>query len=387
MTDDDLELFVTDARAHLDRTLAAVAAPDLAASVARAREIDPGAVPAQAVSDASALAPVVQLRPSRGPTQVREHQADRAALTPFTAALRDQLEADLARRIHRAAIAGGSAGPVVAAPPQGRTPRRVLAVSLALAAAVLLAFGLRGAFEARQQRTAADAGAAALAGAADDAASAAVQRAAMDRSPGASDRPEPGAPEDSSPVPEDSSPVPEDSSPVPGDSSPVPEDSSAGPGATAADAGDDRARPARRPGKRPAPATAPEAPPAPPPEDPLVALDREAQALWQAGDLSGAAAKFRAVIARAPGSRAAEAAYGDLFAVEHRLGGDPVALWRAYLGQFPAGRYADDARAGVCRREPEPARPACWEAYLAAHPSGAHRREAEQAAAAPARDP
>ena len=51
MTDDDLELFVTDARAHLDRTLAAVAAPDLAASVARAREIDPGAVPAQAVSD------------------------------------------------------------------------------------------------------------------------------------------------------------------------------------------------------------------------------------------------------------------------------------------------------------------------------------------------
>ena len=82
-------------------------------------------------------------------------------------------------------------------------------------------------------------------------------------------------------------------------------------------------------------------------------------------------------------SRAAEAAYGDLFALERRLGGDAVTLWRAYLRQFPRGRYADDARAGVCRREPAADRGQCWTEYLAAHPDGAHRREAEQASRAP----
>ena len=49
-------------------------------------------------------------------------------------------------------------------------------------------------------------------------------------------------------------------------------------------------------------------------------------------------------------------------------------LWQAYLERFPRGSFADDARAGLCRSEPEPARGACWARYLEAAPSSSTAR-------------
>ena len=382
----DLDEFLKDTRRHLDRQLAeSGATPDLAASVARAHAIDPAAVPAHAVRETAELAPIAQLRPkARRSTPVPENMSDRAALAPFTAALQGQLDADLARMIHRGAIASASgpapaAGPAPAlasdpapalapwaasnvAPPAAssvappidlasRRRRTIVATAVALAAAVLITLGLGDAFEARPGRPGASPGAAALAAQRDDAAR------AIDRS--------------TPPVPGDRS-----TPPVPGDSPepPVPKDIQEIAPAPDLQHSQTDVRP--RPKRTPKPAT-PE-PVSAPAEDPLAALDREAQALWQQGRLRDAADKFAEIVQRAPGSRSAEAAYGDLFALENRLGGDAVSLWRAYLRQFPRGRYADDARAGVCRREPGAGRGACWSDYLVAHPDGAHRREAEQ---------
>lgn len=343
---DELHELLADARRHLDHELAtSAAAPDLAASVARAHQLDPSAVPAQVVQDVAGMAPLAQLRPSAGRgARVREDMSDRAALAPFTASLRDQLEADLARQIHRGALlAASGSGPAVPPIPLARR-RPWTALALALAAAVLLALGLSGVLTARRARPDADPGAAAL----------------SERDPhgaqvthGAKTSPKPGPPGPSEPVPRDSSmtssaPGPEDSSatepaadrrtpprePVPGDSSAVAPERHVGA----------RMRPRRPAPEPPTPAAAE------PAEDPLVALDREAQQRWRAGDLRGAADKFAEIVQRAPGSRAAEAAHGDLFALEHQLGGDPVGPWRAYLRQFPRGRYADDARAAFWSR-------------------------------------
>lgn len=375
MTNDDLAEFLGATRRHLDAELAAsTARPDLAASVARAREIDPSAVSAAAVAEVAELPLIAQLRPRSA--AVRENMSDKTALGPFTTALRHQLDADLARQIHRAAIAQPAAtttAQIAAATPTSptaatvlplaaaRSRRPIIAVGLALAAALLLSLGLRGAFEA-QARQGAIPGAAALA----SLRAAASQTERRDPPRSASERP----------VPEDISPVPQDASPVPEDTllAPVPQ---AIPPADKTEL-EPRPRP-RKPASPPAPAADPPAVD-PPAEDPLAALDRDAQALWRSGDLRGAADKFAEIVRRAPGTRAAETAYGDLFALEHQLGGEPVALWRAYLRQFPRGRYADDASAGVCRREPADASARCWTDYLAAHPDGAHRREAEQAA-------
>jgi len=46
---------------------------------------------------------------------------------------------------------------------------------------------------------------------------------------------------------------------------------------------------------------------------------------------------------------------------------------------FPEGRFADDARAGLCRRDASD-RPACWRAYLEAFPEGSYRAQAEREA-------
>ncbi|WAS94288.1 tetratricopeptide repeat protein [Nannocystis punicea] len=107
-------------------------------------------------------------------------------------------------------------------------------------------------------------------------------------------------------------------------------------------------------------------------------LDGEAEAKWEAGDLAGAEALYRQIAGLAPGSRAADLAYGDLFSLaRQRHGGDQeVALWREYLQAFPRGRYADDARAGLCRRADEALRAACWRDYVADFPNGVHRHQA-----------
>ena len=109
-------------------------------------------------------------------------------------------------------------------------------------------------------------------------------------------------------------------------------------------------------------------------------LDAAANERWAAGDLAGAEALLRKIIARAGRSARAELAYGDLFAIARQRGGASAqaAVWREYLRRFPHGRYADDAQGGLCRLSPSDERASCWNGYLAAHPRGAHAREARR---------
>ena len=105
-------------------------------------------------------------------------------------------------------------------------------------------------------------------------------------------------------------------------------------------------------------------------------LDSAAQAAWAAGDLAEAERLFEAITKRAPKSRFAELAYGDLFSLAELRGdrGQLQSLWKRYLKQFPSGRYADDTRARLCRRDGDAER--CWRDYLRRHPDGAHVEEA-----------
>jgi hypothetical protein len=109
-------------------------------------------------------------------------------------------------------------------------------------------------------------------------------------------------------------------------------------------------------------------------------LDAAANERWAAGDLAGAEALLRKLIARAGRSTRAELAYGDLFAIARQRGGASAqaVVWREYLRRFPKGRYADDAQGGLCRLASSDERTACWNGYLAMHPRGAHAREARR---------
>lgn len=111
--------------------------------------------------------------------------------------------------------------------------------------------------------------------------------------------------------------------------------------------------------------------------DRLRALSDEARALWRAGDLAGAEVKFLEVTASGGRKALAELAWGDLFALanQHRDTARLAKRWRAYLGKFPRGRYADDARAGLCRASASPG--TCWPTYLRDFPRGSYRAEAE----------
>lgn len=117
----------------------------------------------------------------------------------------------------------------------------------------------------------------------------------------------------------------------------------------------------------------------------LDALEADALAAWQRGDLANAE-RLLLRIARGPRSGRAELAYGDLFAVarQRRGAAGQVAMWRDYLRRYPSGRFADDARAGLCRRaEDAGSSRTCWEDYLRHHPSGTHALAERWTQAAP----
>jgi hypothetical protein len=113
--------------------------------------------------------------------------------------------------------------------------------------------------------------------------------------------------------------------------------------------------------------------------DQLRALAEEAHRLWRAGDRAGAEAKFERIVKLGGRSSAAELAYGDLFALARQLhdAGKQRARWRAYVKRFPKGRFADDARAGLCRAGGDAS---CWRDYLRDFPRGSYRSEAVSAA-------
>lgn len=95
----------------------------------------------------------------------------------------------------------------------------------------------------------------------------------------------------------------------------------------------------------------------------LDALDREAQEKWQAGDTAGAAKLYRKLIDIGGKHPKVELAYAELFALTRANGGNLAPHWRKYLRRFPTGRYAREAKAGLCRQAPASEREACWAEY------------------------
>ncbi len=303
MKDDleSLEPLVVAYAARLDAEMSAhdAPAPDLAAVLRRAAELDPD---------------VARVDVDEAVAHGAEHSSDTrvATLAPFVDAYRDRLDASV------------DAAPAEA---PARSPVRMIAIATGLAAAVVVAvWGVR---EIRSSGAIRGDGEVAPAAAAD-----AVER--RDRSGTASQRvplsPKPKAPFGAPSV------------------APMPE-----------------------------PAV-PEAPPEPQPKaaveslsDRIARIDAEARRAWKRGDLAAAERKFRTVTKIGGRRRAAEIAFGELFAVVRQRGGDPSAQWQAYLRRFPRGRYAADASAGLCQRAASDAREECWERYRARFPDGKHQ--------------
>lgn len=293
------------------------ARPDLADVIARARAIDEAAIPE------GILAGVAELDGELD-DELDEPERPDPGLASFAAAMRVQVEAGARAREMKA----------VPAPPRpARWRARAAAVTLAVAAAALFALGL-----SRLGPRAVD--------------------PSGERDPlGAA-----GAAAD----PDDASHPYDEVAPPPRQLMPAPE--AAAPEATAPEASAPAAASETRPRAKEAPS--------------LDELEARARERWAAGDLEGAEALFRRVVRRAGKGSRAELAYGDLFAIAKQRGGrDALAdAWREYLRKFPRGRYADDARAGLCRRASDEAQPACWADYLHEHPAGAHAPEARRIA-------
>lgn len=330
----DLARPARDVAALLEQRIAAARpVPDFADMLQRARELAPGAVSEADLARAAAMPPV--LPPDHG------ERDDAAVLAPFAAALRAELDAKIAER-RLASI------PPVPLPRRGRVGL-VIGLALALAAAVILVL-VRPTASVRQD--------------ADGGAQASDQNAG--HTGGEARRAAPGS-EVHEPGPNGGVVVP-----VPADSpTPVADE----PPATVAVAKPvlEDSAPAARPRTRTRPAE-PSAGPS---------LEDEAQALWERGELAAAEQKLRQILTLAGRSGRAELAYGDLFALVRQLRGadGQVEVWREYLRSFPAGRFADDARAGLCLRAAAEQRGECWRDYLEHHPKGTHRAQAEAALA------
>lgn len=334
----DLARAASDAAAILDERIAAARpVPDFKNMLLRARELAPDRVSEAAVVRAAALPPVVPIEPGG-----RGDQGEVAALAPFAAALRAELDAKIAER--RMA----SIPPV----PLPRRPRRVgmiLGLAVALAAAVVLMLARPMESGRHDEDPGAQASDHNAHGPGGEARLGGPEQYVLEAKPD-------GGVARVNPVLPDSPPR---QAAVPGelDIPPVLEDSPAAPRP--------RAR-TRRAESSPGPS-----------------LEDEAQALWERGELAAAEQKLRQVLAIAKRSDRAELAFGDLFPLVRQLRGShgQVDAWREYLQRFPTGRFADDVRAGLCLRAAADLRGACWRDYLEHHPRGIHKAQAEAALA------
>lgn len=291
------------------------AVPDLADVLARARAMDPDAVPAEWDDVAAEAEQVVQLARARA----LQRATPDAGVADFAAALRADIEVGLRER-QMAAIP-------IAPQPRRRAQVAIAAVAV-LAAAVLLWFTVPRILavlddDATRQSTEA------------------AQTAVPDREPAPFRNREPEAAPEPAPTP-------------------PPEPEVATTGELESTTGDA----APTPRKRPAPS--------------LDDLEAQALEAWRAGDLA-TAERLMLKIAKSGRTSRAELAYGDLFALARQRRGTAgqVAMWRDYLRRFPRGRFADDAQGGLCRRaqSADEAR-ACWADYLRDHPTGTHATEA-----------
>lgn len=328
--------------------------PDFAALVEEAHARDPSRVPASALAEARELAPVVELRSDSAMRLSKRDQGEFAALL---AQARGDIDADVA-----AVRAGGA--PPMAVPSVRSSRTRAWAWVAAAAAVAALAFGVRPLLS-RGEAT----DVSAIQAPWQDQAS--PPRHEVEPAPA----PAPVIRQERQPAPEVASEVVPEVGPEPAPEVPEPAPDVPEP-ALAPDKHEDRSErtaPQEQVHKirraKPAGESA---------ADRLSRLDAEAEALWHSGDLAGAEARYREIVGLAPGSRAADLAYGDLFSLaRQRRGADHEAeLWREYLKMFPRGRYADDARAGLCRRAEGDERASCWRAYLEEFPGGVHRHQA-----------
>jgi hypothetical protein len=317
--------------------------PDFAALVEEAHARDPSRVPASALAEARELAPVVELRSDSAMRLSRRDQSEFAALV---AGAREDIDADVA------AVRAAGAPPM--AVPADRSQRgRAWAWIAAAAAVAALAFGVRPLLS-RGQATDVPA----------------IQAPWQDQA--SRQRHEVAPTPEPAPVIRRERPAEPEVAPVVPESAP---EVAPAPAVVAEEPEDRVERPVR---KEQAPKARQPRPAGESPADRLGRLDAEAEALWHSGDLAGAEARYKEIVGLAPGSRAADLAYGDLFSLaRQRRGADhEVELWREYLQAFPRGRYADDARAGLCRRADGEERASCWRAYLDEFPGGVHRHQA-----------
>jgi hypothetical protein len=322
--------------------------PDFAAVVALANRIDAARVDAEAVADAAALAPVVPLRAGRRRGRTRDD--------PDLAAIVDEVRA----HVDQCVAAGLSpAAPVVSVATRVRS-RRVWAGVLAAAASLaLVVLGVAKAAELFERGE--------------------VERheaAQHEQVPAPQQQMRAPAIERTAPAPRADAPALEADAPAADEAAPAVEPD--------APPSDKRER-AKRKRAAAVPEATPAATPGPTLDEQLAALDREAHAAWRAGDRSTAQGKFRRIVELAGTRRIADLAYGDLFTLARQAGkgGAEAALWREYLTRFPSGRFADDARAGLCRRAAKGDARACWEDYLRDFPEGSFRGQAERGIAEP----
>jgi hypothetical protein len=344
--DASLDAFLADAVLGVERELSEdAAAPDLVAVLELARRMDAGAVPDGWVEEASQLTPVIDLREGRRLRRMHDDPEMDQIVGDVRAALEHEIGVELAGRA--AVSAGSNAGAETPAPASRRS------WALGLAAAALLVLGGASLLTAQ------------LAERAEDTRPLAAISEHESASPeGALELREAGVRADAESQRET---IDEESESDEAGDAPDVED---------ADSTDDA--PVATPADRErAPAQASRAPL----PDRLAALDAEAHAAWKAGDLVLARAKFEKIVAIGGRHRLADLAYGDLFTIARTLNEDrrEAELWRAYLRRFPRGRFADDARAGLCRRAMGSEHARCWERYLRDMPNGAYRMQAERA--------
>ncbi|RMG95784.1 MAG: hypothetical protein D6705_12830 [Deltaproteobacteria bacterium] len=331
-----LDPFVRALARDLDaRIERAEAGGDVLAAVERARELNGEAVSSAFVDDVRSLADVVPLRAAR---------PESAHLVPFVEAARRDIEGALSER------ALSPVGRPRSRPSNRRArgggPLRRLAPPWAAAAAVVLLL-TAGAFAAG--RIFAPAAPEPNVLAVRRAPAPTPSRARHGTPPGDEDRPRAVAPKDAGGAP---SVGVEDRSGVSG-----------GPGEPAEES--------KRHGASPAASA-----------DDLAELDRRARAAWARGDRTTAERLFRRIVERGGHGRTAELAFGELFVLAEQRGASVArrrAYFRRYLARFPHGRFAADARAGLCRLAADPAEArACWRRYLTRHPSGAHAAQARR---------
>jgi hypothetical protein len=327
-------------------------APDVVAVLTRARELKPASVPEALLREARELAPIVSLR-----ARARSRDQDNHALSldPFVSDYRAELDAQLRSQRLPALTPSHS---------ERRARYRKIGIGLGVAASLALLFSLWRAVEPaalhsetswQAERVLSDSPANGHVDARHTATSrvATIHQQALTGAPASSE---------AQPVPEDA-PLPP--APTLDEHTTTPDDDPAlhsGTTTAGAPEGDEaRASAAKR-------------------RSDLRRLDHSARALWSAGKLRAAERTFRKLIELGARHRLVELAVGDLFTLTRRLHGEHAQprLWREYLARFPRGRFADDARAGLCTRARAGAQQRCWKRYLRYFPDGAHSKDARR---------